>query len=461
MKNVKLSVIIPVYNELNTILEVIKRVQSERHEKEIIIVDDGSGDGSADLLRQVKQDNIKIIFNDTNRGKGYALRTAIKYVTGDIVIIQDADLEYYPDEYGFLIKKIIENKADVVYGSRFLGAHRVFYFYHYLGNRTINLIANFLLDTNLTDLMTGYKAFKASVLKKLVLQADRFGIETEITAEIFKRRLRVYEVPISYEGRDYEEGKKIKWTDFFSCVYWLIRTWLRGIDIGTEPLLRMRLMRNNNIWTYKKAEPFLGRKILELGSGVGTFSKYLISYKREVILTDKNDEYIVYLTNRFIGNPFVRIVKADICSIDESLKDERVDTIIGINLLEHIENDLDLLIRLKKILIETGKVILVVPAHRVLFGTLDKELQHYRRYSKKELADRLGKAGFIIEKIEYMNFLFTIGWFIEFKILKRKHIPKFTIQLADNLIPVIALIEKYINPPFGLSLMVIAKSKES
>jgi len=227
MSQIKLSIIIPVYNEKNTVLELIRLVKEEKHAKEIIIVDDASTDGTKDLLNNLNDRHLKVVFNKKNRGKGYCLRQGIKHVSGDIVIIQDADLEYYPDEYGILIAKIIEGKADVVYGSRFLGAHRVFHFYHHLGNLVLNLIANVLLDTDLTDLMTCYKAFKSDCIKSLRLRANRFGIETEITAEVFKRRYKVYEVPISYNGRGYEEGKKIKWTDFFVCLYWLLRASLR------------------------------------------------------------------------------------------------------------------------------------------------------------------------------------------------------------------------------------------
>lgn len=457
----KLSIIIPAYNELNTILEVIRRVQKERHEKEIIIVDDGSTDGTTDLLQQVKSENIKILFNNTNKGKGYAIRAAIKYITGDIVIIQDADLEYYPDEYDILIEKIIQGKADVVYGSRFLGAHRVFYFYHYLGNLVLNFIANFLLNTNLTDLMTGYKVFKASVLRKLVLQANGFGIETEITAEVFKRRFRVYEVPITYEGRGYEEGKKIRWVNFFTCIYWLIKACLRSIDIGTEILLRMRMMKNNNAWSYNKISPFLGQNVLEIGSGIGTFSSYLVSQKRNIILTDINDEYIDYLRNRFIGNPRVKVIKMDISNMGDELQNEKIDSIVGINVLEHIQDDSQLLAEFKNRLNENGRLLLIVPAHRVLYGTLDKRLQHYRRYSKAELTTKLKNAGFLIEKLEYMNFLSGIGWFINYKILMRKHMSIMAIHLADKLIPLVDLIEKYIKFPFGLSLFTVAKLQKS
>jgi glycosyltransferase involved in cell wall biosynthesis len=236
----KLSIIIPAYNEINTILELLRRVKAVAIDKEIIIVDDGSTDGTREILKEIKEEKIKVIFNECNKGKGFSIRKGFEHMTGDIAIIQDADLEYYPDEYPILIQKIIEGKADAVYGTRFLGAHRVFHFYHYLGNLLLNFIANFLYDTNLSDMMTGYKAFKSNVVKRFKLRADGFGIEAEITAQVLKRRLRVYEVPISYNRRDYDEGKKITWKDFFRSLYWLIKCKFESFDIGEDTLCRVK-----------------------------------------------------------------------------------------------------------------------------------------------------------------------------------------------------------------------------
>lgn len=455
----KLSIIVPVYNEINTILEVIKRIKKEKHKKEIIIVDDCSTDGTREVLKNISDPDIKVIFQEKNRGKGFAIRTAIPYCSGEITIIQDADLEYYPDEYSILIEKILEDKADVVYGTRFLGPRRVFYFYHYLGNLILNIITNFLLDSNLTDLMTCYKAFKTSVLKKLNLKANRFGIEVEITVEVFKRRLKVYEVPISYEGRSYEEGKKIRWTDFFTCLYWLFVSILRKPDIETETLYRVRILKNYNNFVFNLIKPYLGERLLELGSGIGNISKFLVSIKKEVILSDYNKEYLEILKNKFIYNPYVKILKIDLNDFSDfnKLKEENIDTVIAINVLEHIENDLRVLENLKNIIKNQGKLILLVPAHKILFSNFDKELGHFRRYSKKELVDKLNANGFYIENLKYINFLSAIGWFFVYKLLKRKHFSIVGLRILNLIIPIIILIEKYIKFGFGLSIFVVAK----
>ncbi|MBP7088208.1 MAG: glycosyltransferase family 2 protein [Candidatus Omnitrophica bacterium] len=220
----RLSIIVPVYNEAGTIIEIIKRIQETPYDKEIIVVDDSSCDGSAELIKKLEGENVKKIFHDKNKGKGAAIRSALPYIKGDVVIIQDADLEYHPDEYPLLIKPILKSRADVVFGSRFIGTHRCFLFTHYIGNKIVNFIANALYNTTLSDFMTCYKAFKAEELKKINITADRFGFEAQITGEIFKKGLRVYEVPISYSGRNYSEGKKIKAGDFFVICWWLIKT---------------------------------------------------------------------------------------------------------------------------------------------------------------------------------------------------------------------------------------------
>ncbi len=219
----KLSIIIPVYNEANTIREILTRVKRVPYEKEIIVVDDGSNDQTSKILKE-ENEGIKILTHPKNMGKGAAIRTAIPHITGDIVIIQDADLEYNPSEYGNLIKPIIEGMADVVYGSRFLGGpHRVLFFWHFLGNKILTTLSNMLTDLNLSDMETGYKVFRSEILRKIKIKSNRFGFEPEITAKVAKMKCRIYEVPISYWGRDYTEGKKIRWKDGLAAIYWIIR----------------------------------------------------------------------------------------------------------------------------------------------------------------------------------------------------------------------------------------------
>ena len=219
----KISVVIPVYNEKSTIAELITRVKNVPLEKEIIIIDDYSNDGTRDVLKALSDSSVKILFHEKNQGKGAALRTGFSQVQGDVVIIQDADLEYNPDEYPHLIAPIRDGHADAVFGSRFLGGpHRVHLFWHYVGNTLLTTLSNMFTNINLTDMETCYKAFKASLLKQFTIESERFGIEPELTAKFARLKCRIYEVPISYSGRDYTEGKKIGWKDGLAAIYWII-----------------------------------------------------------------------------------------------------------------------------------------------------------------------------------------------------------------------------------------------
>jgi glycosyltransferase involved in cell wall biosynthesis len=221
----KLSVVIPVYNEYSTIRQLYAAVQATTTEKEIILVDDYSTDGTREILEQIPAENTKVIFHDRNMGKGAALRTGFKHATGDIIIIQDADLEYDPQQYPKLIQPILEGKADVVYGSRFVSGdyRRVLFFWHMLGNTFLTLLSNMLTNLNLTDMETCYKVFRRDILENITLEEDRFGFEPEITAKFAKLDLRIYEVGISYSGRTYSEGKKIDWKDGVAALWCILK----------------------------------------------------------------------------------------------------------------------------------------------------------------------------------------------------------------------------------------------
>ena len=220
----KLSIVIPVYNEIGTVDDILKRVGSVPQDKEIIVVDDGSTDGTTEWLKESAGEGVHVLFHQENRGKGAAVRTGFEKVTGDIVIIQDADLEYDPGEYGRLIEPILDGRADVVYGSRFTGGpQRVLFFWHYVGNKFLTLLSDMLTNLNLSDMETCYKVFRADLLTRITIKSDRFGFEPEITARFAKLKCRIYEVPISYSGRTYEEGKKITWRDGMAALFHIIR----------------------------------------------------------------------------------------------------------------------------------------------------------------------------------------------------------------------------------------------
>ncbi len=234
----KLSVLIPVFNEVNTIEEAIRRVRSIRLPKEIIVIDDGSTDGTPDLLKRLEAETkpgndplneLKVCFQPINEGKGAAIKSGLRHITGDIVIIQDADLEYDPQDYMRLLEPILAGRADVVYGTRFYGggAHRVLFFWHYVGNQILTFFSNMLTNLNLSDMEVGYKVFRTEIIKNIEIKSKRFGFEPEITVKVAKRKCRFYEVPISYYGRTYAEGKKITWKDGIAAFYFLFRFWLK------------------------------------------------------------------------------------------------------------------------------------------------------------------------------------------------------------------------------------------
>lgn len=223
-----LSVIIPIYNERATVLELVRRVQAIDFPKEIILVDDYSTDGTREILRDYEQSKptaVKFLYHEKNMGKGAAFRTGTNKVEGDIVVVQDADLEYDPNDYYKLLKPILDGRADVVFGSRFVGSeeHRVLYFWHYMGNKFLTLFINMVTNLNLSDMETCYKMIRTNVLKKISLQENRFGFDPEFTAKVAKLKCRIYEVGVSYSGRDYAQGKKITWKDGVRVLWCIVK----------------------------------------------------------------------------------------------------------------------------------------------------------------------------------------------------------------------------------------------
>ena len=466
----KLTVVIPVYNEINTIGEILSRVLGIDLPKEVIVVDDYSIDGTREFLKEWEseiekrsKDQVRILFQPKNMGKGAALRLGFKEATGEIIIIQDADLEYHPREYPKLIEPILDGRADVVYGSRFLGTpRRVLMFWHTLGNKLLTFLSNLCTDLNLTDMETGYKVFKKEALDHIHLKSNRFGFEPEVTAKIAKMNYRIYEVPISYSGREYWEGKKIKWLDGLKAVFSIL--WYNFFDSETEDIVyqtlqRMKKLGRYNQWIFSKFKPFLGRRVLEIGSGIGNITKFLLD-RDLIIATDVEPKYINLLENTFGKYRKFVIEKLDISgSNTERYRSYHIDSVICFNVLEHIEEDEKALKNIFNLLEPRGRLLLLVPSHRWLYGSLDRHLDHQRRYGGKELKKKLEAEGFKVILLKHFNRIGILGWFLNGKILMRKKLPSFQLRIYNLLVPLFKL-EELFPLPFGTSLIAIAERPE-
>lgn len=466
----KLSIVIPAYNEKKTLREIVGRVLSVDlgpMEKELVIVDDGSKDGTRDILRELDgKEGIRALFQPRNMGKGAAVWAGMRASTGDVVVIQDADLEYDPNEYPTLLRPILDGEADVVYGSRFLGTpggHRVLYFWHTVGNRLLTLMSNVFTNLNLTDMETCYKAMTREVVDRLDLQSKRFGIEPEITCKVSRMRARIFEVPISYHGRTYEEGKKIGLKDAFQAV-WVILRYFRWEapkdDVGAITLRRMSKLAPYNAWLHGRFEKHLGQRVLEVGSGVGNQTRFFVERER-VVASDIEAHYVRELKTKFGNRSNVRIASFRFPLTGEDRADllaERLDTIVCLNVLEHIEDDAGTLADFARVLPPGGHLALVVPAMPALYGTLDVHLRHYRRYDREALAKLVAGSGFAVDEVRYLNRPGVLGWWLNSRVLKRRVLPKGQLAAFRWLLPILRA-EERADPSFGMSLLVLATRK--
>jgi len=455
-----LSVLIPVYNErrtLPTILELVRRVAID---KEIIAVDDGSTDGSREYLREqagARADpRFRVLFHEANRGKSAALRTAIAAARGRILLVQDADLEYDPADYPKLVAPILEGDADVVYGSRFLGTpRRVLLFWHALGNWLLTTFCNLFTNLNLTDVETCYKAFRSEILKRIPLSAERFGFEVEVTVKIAQLGCRVYEVPVSYRGREYWEGKKIGWRDGLQALWLVLRHSLAPSDAGLATLRRVDDLRRYNRLLWERMRPWTHGRILEVGSGTGGMSRHLM-FAGDLVVSDPRPEYREQLSRLFASYADVGVEDFALGEpAADRLARQRFDTIVCSNVLEHVEDDLAALRQLHDLLAKGGRLVLVVPMLPALYGGIDRAIGHYRRYRRGELAEKLAKAGFSVEHEQPMNAIGIPGWWLNSVVLRRRSVPGFQARLNDWLTPWLRL-ESKLGLPFGMSLLMVA-----
>ncbi|HVE70344.1 MAG TPA: glycosyltransferase [Thermoanaerobaculia bacterium] len=460
-----LSVIVPCYNERATVAQLLRHVREVPvgGEKEILVIDDQSTDGSRDIVARLASEwpEIRQIIQPYNQGKGAAIRRGIEEARGDIVLIQDADLEYDPEDYPKLLQPIIDGHADAVFGSRFEGyPRRVMLFWHRLGNTFLTFLSNATTNLDLTDMETCYKVFRRDVIQSIKLQSNRFGIEPEITAKLAKRGYRIFEVPIAYYGRDYWEGKKINWKDGFSALWTILKYGLFH-DTASEPRTftqvrrRSRLTRYNG-WVWDRIKPYVGERVLEIGGGSGAMTRFF--YGRElVVATDRETAYVDRLRNAFRRRPGITVERADIESdavLD--LAHHNFDTVTLINVLEHTGDDVAALRRAHQLLPAGGRVIVFVPADQSLYGSMDRGIGHQRRYDKAELVGKLQQAGFEVEHVSFQNRLAKMAWWLNAKVLGRKALPSGQSRLFDRLVPLFRSVEGE-NPSSGLSLIAVGR----
>ncbi len=465
----RLSVLVPVYNEVGTVRALLERVRAVPLAKEVIVVDDGSTDGTARALEEYRAETpdtpdfrLLVVRHDRNQGKGAAVRTAISHLTGDLAVIQDADLEYDPREYPKLIQPILDGQADVVYGSRFAGSpRRVLLFWHTVGNRFLTLLSNMCTNLNLTDMETCYKVFKADVLRRIPLRSNRFGLEPELTAKVAHLRCRIYEMPIAYHGRAYAEGKKIGWKDAVAAVWTILRFAVvpdvGRDDAGYTTLRRVEVLHRYNGFLWDLMQPFIGRRVLEVGAGTGLLTRFL-STRERVLATELDPEYVELLRRTFADKPNVEVRALDLARLaDDGIPPRSFDTVVCSNVLEHIADDAKALAAMRDVLEPGGRVVLVVPALQSLYGTIDRAIHHYRRYSRDELRDKLERAGLAVEHVSYFNMLGVPGWFLNARLLKRQSVPGVQARINDWLVPWLRL-ERRFGPPVGMSLLAVARA---
>ncbi len=455
-----LSIIVPVYNEEDLVGALLERVLNAPlpagMTSEIIVVDDGSTDKTKTILAAIAAahpDRIRVITHPVNTGKGSAVRTGLAAARGDLGIIQDADLEYDPAEYPKMLGPLVRNLADVVYGSRFLisGERRVMYFWHSLANSMITTLCNMAADLNLTDVETCYKAFRLPLAQSIPIRNQRFGIEPELTIKFAKRGVSIYEVPVNYHGRTYEEGKKIGFWDALWAVWTILRfagTRDLYLDPGARILDALAGTQRFNTWMSDTIQRFVGTRVMEVGAGIGNITRRLSPGRQRYLATDLDAEHLARLRVRFQGRPNLTTAQCDLSSSASFAPHAgQFDTVVCLNVLEHIEDDLGGLRNIHSALASGGRAIILVPQDQSIYGTLDKVLGHFRRYSESQLRARMEEAGFRVEQVLHFNRVTRPGWYVNGRILRREDFGRFQLRVFDTLVPLWRRIDKILPWP--------------
>jgi len=475
--SVTLSILVPAYNEQYLVRASLERLKLLADSPlldriEVIVVDDGSTDETNAVLKdfecsEATHPNPKLewvfVYHAVNQGKATAIRTALQHASAELTVIHDADLEYHPLDLLKMIRVFQDEQADAVFGSRFLASEyrRVLFFRHQLGNHFLTLLCNFVSDLNLSDMETCYKMVRTSLLKSIPLVGRGFEIEPEISIKLAKRGARIFEVPIRYAGRTYQEGKKIGWKDGARAVKAIIRFGFSDHiytedTYGSQILGRLNRAPRFTKWMADVIRPYVGEKVLEIGAGTGNLTVQLTP-RRLYWVSDINPLYLDYLENIRLNRPYMRVGYTDGGKGDSFPRGKKFDTVICLNVVEHLADDLTALNNFREVLEDQGRAIVLVPCGPWLFGSLDEVLGHYRRYSRKQLTDLVERAGFRLESMLGFNRIGVIAWWLNARLLRRRTFGFWQIQLLNVLTPVFRVLDNFLPlPPLSL-IAVISK----
>jgi glycosyltransferase involved in cell wall biosynthesis len=467
-EGLKLSVLMPVYNERFLATESIRRVLAVRHpsirEIELIVVDDGSTDGTREALRALVKEHpeVRYIEHERNQGKGAALRTALAHATGDVCVPHDADLEYHPDDFGALVQPFLREQADAVFGSRFLPGEyrRVLLFYHSVGNQLLTMLVNLVTNLNLSDMETCYKMVRTKLLKSIPLRYNDFRIEPELTIKLAKRGAAIFEAPIRYSGRTYAEGKKIGWWDGVRALGAIVRgavvddLYLND-PYGAHILHSLSRARKFSGWMSDAIRPWVGRSVLEIGAGIGNLTVHLVPRDR-YRATDINTDYLDYLANFALGKPYLEVgaLHAESPS-DFAPLAGRFDTVVCLNVLEHLDEPVRVLENFHRALAPGGRAIVLVPAVPSRFNSLDRALGHRLRYTAERLRQVVTTAGFEAERLFDFNRAGVPGWRFN-GLMRRSTFSRVQLKLFNSMVWLSRHLDHVLPWP-GLSLIVICR----
>jgi glycosyltransferase involved in cell wall biosynthesis len=490
-----LTVIVPAYNEQHLVAASLARLEVLRESPhlarmQVVVVDDSSRDTTPDVLAafaaergitlapaaphqprgpgrpesQVRgrgdDHGIEWVFvrHDRNGGKGAAVQTGLALATCDITVIHDADLEYHPRDLARIVKVFVEEAADAVFGSRFAGgeARRALLFRHELGNRLLTFVTNLITNVNLTDMETCYKAVRTSLLKSIPIVSNDFRLEPELTIKLAKREARIFEVPISYSGRTYQEGKKIGWKDGVLAFLAMLRFWLSddvyaADEYGSHILCRLSRAPRFNAWMADVVRPYCGRKVLEIGSGTGNLTRELVP-RDAYVASDINPLYLQTLRSLTQDRPYLDVTLTDVTRAPSFPSVEGgFDTVVCLNVVEHVDDDLGALRNIRDALAPGGRAIVLVPRGPGLYGTLDELLGHKRRYTETTLRQVASYAGFEVKDILAFNRIGTPAWWLNGKLLRRRYFGLLQIKVLNLITPIARRLDRALPfPPLSL-----------